>query len=220
MYSSKKIVLDFDGTIFRVFTNYDLHKLVEKIFVLLQGAQIEFTKDNDAFDAFDCVMNSKLPENTRKELLSQIDNWLKEAELEALPSGILIEGFAEFLKIAKKLSIDIAIVSNNSAECISSFLNYYDIRASIPIIGRNGLHPETMKPNTYMLEKMSRILKCENTEIIYVGDNYRDYQCATSFGCQFIGMTPTSVKKERLCQKAPNIMTVENFYELAAELWQ
>lgn len=220
MYSSKKIVLDFDGTIFRVFTNYDLHKLVEKIFDLLKGIQTDFTMDSDAFDAFNCVMNSELSENAKKELLYQIDNWLKEAELEALSSGIPIDGFFEFLDAAKKRSIDIAIVSNNSAECISAFFDYYNIDISIPIIGRNGVRPETMKPNTYMLEKMSRVLKCSNTEIIYVGDNYRDYECAVSFGCQFIGMTPTSAKKERLCQKVSNITTVDDFYELAIELWK
>ena len=219
MYSAKKIVLDFDGTIFRVFTNYDLKKVARKIYGLLSDYQTTFRTDSDAFDAFGSIMNADLPAAKKRQLLRQVDEWLIEAEMEALDSGILIDGFWEFVEAAKKKKIDIAIVSNNSAACIKEFLYRSNTEYTIPVLGRIGVHPERMKPDSYMMEEMSRILKCSNDEIIYVGDNHRDYECALRFRCQFIGMTPTPAKKERLHKKAPNITTVDDFFELMQMLW-
>lgn len=219
MHSSKKIVLDFDGTIFRVFTNYNLDNLVKKIYTLVKDYQISFDDNSDAFDVFGSIEESNLSDETKHMLLKTVDKWLIEAEKEALNTGVLVKGFFEFVEISRKRNVDIAIVSNNSAECIEKFLSNSPIDFSIPVLGRIGTKPQNMKPNIYMLKEMSKILNCSNEDIIFIGDNYRDYECATSFGCQFIGMTPTLSKKDKLCSKVKNIEIVNDFCELSSLLW-
>lgn len=215
MYSSKKIVLDFDGTIFRLFTNYNLQTLVDRIYELLKDYPTAFQKNSDVFDAFFDVLQANISKNEKIALLKQIDSWLIAAETEALKTGIPVNGFFEFLKLAKKSGTSVSIVSNNSVDCIKNFFDLFKVQLDIPVLGRAGTHPELMKPNTFMLEEISRMLNCDKDDVIFIGDNYRDYECASNFGCHFIGMTPTASKKERLCEKVGDLTTVNNFFELS-----
>ena len=98
-------VYDFDGTIYRLFANYDLKKLVNKIYTLTRNYDIHFTEENDAFDAFGIIMDSNISESVRVSLLEQIQKWFIEEELKAVGTGIQVEGFLEFLQLAKERGI-------------------------------------------------------------------------------------------------------------------
>ncbi|MBR5272714.1 MAG: HAD family hydrolase, partial [Clostridia bacterium] len=146
----------------------------------------------------------------------KIQIWFVEEEIKAIDSGIIIDGFTDFLDFASKNGKNIAIASNNSIDCIGVFLGKLGSEANkkyqIPVIGRDAQHPERMKPSTYMLEKVCQTNNWSRRDTLYVGDHPRDYECAMNFGCRFIGMTPTSAKKERLTKYNTTIITVDDFF--------
>ena len=133
----------------------------------------------------------------------------------------------EYLNSFLDYSITILNKSPNSVKeynyDLANFLKFMMIRFKltnetdldkIDIIGRIPNRPDLMKPNTYMLEESIKRLNCNKEEVIFIGDNSRDGECAYKFGCEFIALTPTKSKKERMLKKFPNINLVNDFYEL------
>ena len=218
MYHAKNIILDFDGTIFRVFANHKLDNLISRFCDLTSPYDLGFTEQNDSFDIFKLIERAELDRKSKKALLHQIGEWLVEEEIAALDSGILIDGFLDFLDFAFNNEKNIAIASNNSKECIEKFLERFapDIYQNSPfsLIGREEQHPERMKPSTYMLEELCKINDWSVSDTVYIGDHPRDYECAKAFGCRFIGMAPTPSKKERLIKYEPSVVAVNDFFEL------
>ena len=212
----RKIVLDFDGTICRLFANYDLNAATERVSALMKGYDIDFPVTLDPFDAFKYALEFAKP-HQKQELLLSLDEIITEAETEALGSRVIIEGFYDFLDFAKSENICIGIASNNSERCISAFLNRYCDDISIPIAGRNPLHPELMKPDAYILEKICNKMECSNKDVVFIGDNIRDYECAKNYDTDFIALTPTSKKYERIVENGLDINrinVVKDFFEL------
>lgn len=215
MYSSvKAIILDFDGTVFRLFTDaYDISKTTLALHDLLKKYGIDFSPERDVFESFYAVTSSDKDERTKEEILEQVDVLVSEAETEALDTGILTQGYDEFLKKAEKCGKILAVVSNNSAKCINKFLSDRKME-KIPVLGRIGTHPELMKPHVYLLKTMCEKLGLSKDEVIFIGDNPRDYQCAEKFGCRFIALTPTEKKKKRFVNSLPEVPLVDDFYGL------
>ena len=207
----KAIILDFDGTIFRLFTNTNLNNTVLELHNYLSQYDIDFSLDNDAFDAFKIAFECNNPK--KEEILLEVNKIITNVEIESIDKGILINGFFEFIDYVYNNDFKLIIASNNSKECILKFLSKHNLE-KIDIIGRIPNRPDLMKPNTYMLEESIKRLECSKEDVVFIGDNSRDGECAFEFGCDFIALTPTKSKKERMLKKYPNVMLVNDFFEL------
>lgn len=212
MHTRKKIILDFDGTIFRLFTNYDLGKEAIKLQEMFKQYDIDFDCNLDPFVAFNIALNTN--NHIKEEVLYKVNEIITKAEIAALDSGVLVPGFLEFIEFSNEFNFSVSVVSNNSKECIDEFFNRFFCNIKIPCIGRIWNKPQYMKPNTYLLETMCDKLHASNKDVIFIGDNPRDYECAIKFNCEFIGMAPTLAKKKRILENTSNIKVLSNFYEL------
>ena len=213
----RKIVLDFDGTVIRLFANCTLVTASHRIHGLLAENGVNFDTGRDVFDAFSCVLEAGLRAEDRERLLNEVDAIITEEELSALESGIVIDGFRDFLRRAKEENIAVGIASNNSAECIRHFLDTHAEGFDIPVVGREALHPELMKPHPHSLEQICAFLDCTADGIVFIGDNIRDYRCAENFGAEFIALTPTTAKRERIIANGldtDRVKIVTDFTEL------
>lgn len=213
----KAIVLDFDGTICRLFCNYNLNATKVELINLLSAYSVDFNMQNDAFDVFELIYNSDLGSIDKKNLLEKANEIIKHAEIDALSTGAEIAGFSDYLKWIEQNGFSLAIATNNSEECVKEFLNrYYKITDCI-VVGRNCQRPDLLKPHPYMLERMCELLNLSKKEICFIGDSIRDYSCAQKFGCDFIGLTPTQKKKEKLQALNGNFMIIDNYSELISK---
>lgn len=213
----KAVVLDFDGTVFRLFCNYNLDKTKIELMSMLNTYEVDFNMKNDVFDVFEKLFNSDLDSEVKTSLLEKVNEIVKCAEIDALNTGILIDGFSEFLDWIDSTKYSFAIASNNSEECVREFFCRYYNRMDCIVIGRNCQRPDLMKPHTYMLDKMCELLNLSRNEICFVGDSVRDYRAALAFGCDFIGMAQTSKKKEKLQVRKEKCLIVENYIELISK---
>ena len=215
MHLKKQIILDFDGTVCKLFENYSLESVKREIAATVSKYGIDFSQGNDAFDIFNVLKSADIEESKRDFLLSKVDTLLTEAENGAAENCGAIDGFLDFLEWAKKCGKTVSFASNNSESCIKAYLARHKVTGDIKIVGRIGTHPELMKPNPYVLEKACEMLGCKSSDAVFIGDHPRDYECAKSFNTSFIGMVPTESKRSRMEAYAKTIPLANDFYDLA-----
>lgn len=213
------LILDFDGTICRLFENYNLEGTKQILISVMNSNGFELEEVGDCFDVFKIICNQYLTDfEKRKQILLTVDKIITEAECEAVENCIPVEYFEMLNQEYENNNIGLAIASNNSARCISKYLRINGYNMEIPIIGRDGVHPEHMKPDAWTINEALKILGIKSDEGIFVGDTINDYMAAQTANMKFIGMVPTQKKKERLFKFNKTIMAVDNYKELLAVL--
>lgn len=213
----KAIILDFDGTIVRLFEKYDLDKTKEKLRSSLCQYGVDFSMSQDCFEIFNsistqlaCCIDRK---NAALELANEI---IVSAECEAIYTGIEVNGFLRFLSECKRNGMLIGIASNNSVDCIVHYLEQKGVSLDIPIAGRDVFHVERMKPNPSTIIQIMHSLDVNIDDTLFVGDTVTDYLCAKQLGMRFIGMVPTDRKRYRLKNECSGVQLVQDFDELGS----
>lgn len=213
------LVFDFDGTMCRLFKNYNLSQVVEELHEKMKSYGFDYPLDKDAFEIFEFIGAQKtLTVEQKTELYVEMNAVLVSAETEAVKSCELVNGVAEVLPALKKSGYKIGVATNNSRECVSSFLDLYCGGLDIPVVGRSGSNPELMKPNSWSLTEVLKDMNCAIKNAIFFGDNRRDYECALNADCKFVGIAPTEKKLKRLQLLKPAIEILPDFYALREKL--
>lgn len=208
------IVFDFDGTIIRLFENYNLEKIMQQMKSSLSEIGLPLENIIDVFDVYEKIIPIKNIKS-RDKALSIANTVLTAAEEEAVASGIIIDGAIEVLQILSEMRLPLGVVTNNSKECVRTFFELYSNNSLfVPVVGRVEESPELMKPNIWPLQKMSIILDCDIERVLFVGDSLRDFECAKKAQCYFCAMAPTIKKESRMLKHCDRKNIVHNFYEL------
>lgn len=209
------IVFDFDGTMCRLFKNYNLNKVVLSLNNRMKKYGIDFSTESDAFDVFsEVIRQTGDGSETREKALLDADQILTDAEIEAISTGELVMGVEIAMPFLIKAGFPIGIATNNSVQCVKTFMQRICPSTIIPIVGRVGTKPELMKPNTWSILEVLKELNQLPENTIFVGDTQRDYFSAISAGCEFIGMAPTDSKRQRLLDLLSESDIVSDFNEL------
>ncbi len=208
------IVFDFDGTMCRLFVHYDLNKTVSIMQTRMQAYGIDFCEKLDAFDVFSEIEKQTSDLDDVRELaFFEADRILTLAEIEAASTGECVEGVVEVLTKLLDKGVKIGIATNNSEECVKTFLMRFFSNLTIPIVGRIGNKPWLMKPNKWTLIETSKRLNCSVNDLLFIGDTKRDYECSRIVGCGFLGMASTRTKEEKLSELCGSNI-IHNYYEL------
>lgn len=208
------IIFDFDGTMCRLFKNYDLSSVVRSMQTEMRPFGVAFSLSSDAFDVFAEILRQTDDGNARKEALSRADEILTRAEIEAVETGEAVPGVEAAMSFFYCNHYNFGISTNNSEACVRAFLKKYCQGISIPVIGRQGNRPELMKPNTWSLDRAIEIFSATPQDTVFVGDTERDYQCAKRVGCRFIGMAATERKRQKLSALLTEEFIASDYYEL------
>ena len=208
------LILDFDGTMCRLFKNYDLASVVKSLQIAMRAFGVDFSLSSDAFDVFAEVVRQVEDPCRREEALSFADNILTKAEIEAAETGDPVPGVEAAMSFLYRNHYRVGISTNNSEACVRVFLGKYCQAIPIPVIGRHGTKPELMKPNTWSLKRAIGELAGDPGSTIFIGDTERDYQCALKVGCRFWGMAPTEKKREKLSALLSEERLLTDYYDL------
>ena len=209
------LVFDFDGTLCRLFKNYNLNGVTVELHNRMQRYGFDFSLDRDAFDIFAFINAQKnLSEAGKTKLLIEMDRVLTAAEVEAVKSCEPVNGVSKILSLLKEAGYILGVATNNSYTCVHDFLKLYCGGLEVPIVGRVGSNPELMKPNPWSLIEVLKKMNCNIKHAVFFGDTQRDYECSLNADCKFIGVAPTQKKRERLQLLKPKIEIVTDFYEL------
>lgn len=209
------LIFDFDGTICFLFKNYALHHTALTLHESMKRYGVRFDADRDAFDVFEeILLQTTAQSNARQQALMDANHILTCAEIEAIRTAEPVKGFVEIFPTILKAGMPIGVATNNSSPCVQAYIKRYFPQADLPIVGRNGLHPEWMKPNPWSIFTVLQEMRCDAEHAVLIGDTQRDYDAALNAGCQFIGLASTKVKEQRLSQVLTNQKMVHDFDEL------
>lgn len=194
----ESVILDFDGTMCLLFQNHDLAATRHRMREELGRLSIDFDEALDAFDAFDAVLAQAADRpKERAEALLRADEILSDAEVAAAGTGPAVAGVAEAVDFWRGAGYRVGVATNNSARAVNAFLERMSIDP-LPVVGRDGAHPERLKPSTWSVERVLELMGGRPETTVFVGDTRRDYETSLRAGCAFLGMVPTERKRARL----------------------
>lgn len=210
----ESVILDFDGTMCLLFQNHDLAATRHRMREELGRLSIDFDEALDAFDAFDAVLAQTADRpKERAEALLRADEILSDAEVAAAGTGPAVAGVAEAVDFWRGAGYRVGVATNNSARAVGAFLERTSI-GPLPVVGRDGAHPERLKPNTWSVDRVLELMGGRPETTVFVGDTRRDFETSLRAGCTFIGMVPTERKRVRLGAAVDEGLMARDYPEL------
>lgn len=92
----------------------------------------------------------------------------------------------------------VAIVTNNSPECVARFLERWGLGGFAPVVGRRSDRLAQMKPAPDYLTEALALLSAEAGRARFVGDSLSDVQAGKAAGVPVVGFAKNASRAEAL----------------------
>jgi phosphoglycolate phosphatase len=198
------ILLDFDGPVCNLFrgqlTGAAVVERLAAIVIdsgLCRREQIPATEDS--------LQVLRLAHQLDLELANEVNTALAQAEIEAAQTAPPTRHAAEFIRTATQSGRGLAIVSNNSAGAIETFLNAHNLAVDV-IVGRADADPSHLKPSSYLLHRAIAELASEPSRCTLIGDSASDIIAALSLDIASIGYANTPAKSVALTDAGADVV--------------
>ncbi|MFD8690794.1 HAD family hydrolase [Streptomyces sp. NPDC059651] len=189
------VQFDFDGPICDVFAGRDAAGVACELAEIVARQAPDLAQQAKETDDFMEVHRLSLRGGTT--LLAAVEGALTAAEVEAVGiAGPPIPGAVHALRAAHSTGRRVAIVSNNSAECVKVFLALHGLEEFVhEVVGRPELNPTLMKPSAHPLLFASAALGVAPKHSVLVGDSVTDVEAAKAAGMGVIGFANKAPKR-------------------------
>ncbi|MCX4693301.1 HAD family hydrolase [Streptomyces sp. NBC_01408] len=196
--ASRAVLFDFDGPICDVFRGLPAPGVAEELADLVAQHAPHLGERAGATD--DPMEVHRISREGGTTLLGVVEDALTAAELRAVKvAGPPVEGAVQALHAARDAKCHIAVVSNNSADCVIEFLAINGLAGVVDeVIGRPSLRPDLMKPAPYPLLTAASALGVEPAETVLIGDAVTDVEAARAAGARSIGFANKLPKRSTL----------------------
>lgn len=204
---ARALLLDFDGPVCSVFAGIPAAVVADQLrTVLADGGRTDLPEPvATSSDPFDVL--------TYATSLSDEDGRHVEAaftahEVEAITTAAPTEGAHELIQAWHESGRPIAIVSNNSAAAISSYLDFHALRPLIDAVAaRETADARLLKPSPYLVTEAFRALDVVPERCVLVGDSVSDVEAARAAGVRSIGYANKPGKGEKLVSAGADAIT-------------
>ncbi|MCK9792909.1 HAD hydrolase-like protein [Isoptericola sp. 4D.3] len=142
------------------------------------------------------------------DALPAVEAICTDAEVEAARTSQPTEGAHELITALDEAGVPIVIVTNNSADAASTYLDRFDLAGRIRgIVGRPEGRPDLLKPDTHMVKKALRIARVEAGDATLVGDSVSDVQVAHAAGARSLGYAKNPRRGAELAAAGADALT-------------
>ncbi|MGW8505182.1 HAD family hydrolase [Streptomyces sp. CLCI03] len=192
--TSKAILFDFDGPICDVFRGLPAPGIAEELADLLSTLAPALAAAARSTD--DPMEVHRLSEQGGGSVLAAVEGALTAAEVRAVKvAGSPTVGSVQALHAARDAGQHVAIVSNNSTECVREYLALHGIVGVVDeIIGRPTLRPDLMKPSPHLLRTAASAFGVAPGTAVLVGDSVTDIEAAHAAGARSVGYANKETK--------------------------
>lgn len=212
---TRHLLLDFDGPICSIFAGLPAATVADRLRKLFgDHAQlpddIALTPDPIEVFAYAATIG--------EDLAARVETEMTDQELAAVATAAPTPYVHEVVTACQNSGRSVAVVSNNSAAAVHSYLARHglDDRISL-VVARTNHDPALLKPSPHLITQAVDALNAEPGECTLVGDSVTDVQGARLAGVQSIGYANKPGKRERLTAAgAPAI--VNSLADLALRL--
>ncbi|MFI8385818.1 HAD family hydrolase [Streptomyces sp. NPDC085540] len=204
---ARVVFFDFDGPICDVFAGLPAPEVAKQLTALL-AAQDE-TAGAKAAETDDPIEVMRIAHEVDAELGQKVEQALTAAEVEAVAvAGPPTSGAVEALQSVRSSGRAVAVVSNNSAECVRSFLEAHGLGGYVErVIGRPVGQPHLMKPNPFPLIGAAEQMQMDITLCALIGDSLTDVQAAHAAGATVIAYANKPHKADLFAEARADAIT-------------
>ncbi|MFP3117717.1 HAD family hydrolase [Streptomyces sp. Iso 434] len=184
---ARVLLFDFDGPICDVFAGVPAPQVAKELITLV--AAEDEAAGTRAAETDDPIEVLRIAHESDPVLGQEVEKALTAAEVRAVGvAGQPTPGSTAALQAARSSGYPVAVVSNNSAECVTAFLERHALDQYVMhVVGRPSDRPHLMKPNPYPLIEAAEQMHVDVTSCALIGDSVTDIQAAHSAGSTAIG---------------------------------
>ncbi|MEV0781883.1 HAD family hydrolase [Streptomyces sp. NPDC050423] len=204
---ARVLLFDFDGPICDVFAGLPAPQVAREL-TRLVAAESE-AAGAKAAETSDPIEVLGIAHEASVALGQKIEQALTTAEIRAVDvAGEPTPGSVAALRAAKESSRGVAVVSNNSTQCVRAFLDRHGLGGYVAeIVGRPSEQPHLMKPNPYPLIHAAGLMQVDVSACALIGDSLTDIQAAHAAGASVIGYANKPNKAEAFVSLGANAIT-------------
>jgi beta-phosphoglucomutase-like phosphatase (HAD superfamily) len=205
--NARVVLFDFDGPICDVFAGLSAPQVAKELTELLaaknKAAGTEAARTDDPIEVLRVAHAADIL------LGREIERALTAAEVRAVAvAGQPTPGAVAALKAARSAGRGVAVVSNNSAECVKHFLGLHSLDEYVTrIVGRPAEQPHLMKPNPYPLITAAEQMHTDVTSCTLIGDSVTDIQAAHAAGATAVGYANKPHKLAAFAELKADVVT-------------
>ncbi|TQJ24319.1 HAD superfamily hydrolase (TIGR01509 family) [Micromonospora sp. A202] len=195
---ARVVLLDFDGPVCKVFAQHSASTVAHELRRLLIDQAVTLPPDILAERDPLAVLRFTATVG-RPAVVRLVDEALSREEITAARTAEPTPYGREVIVAAQQTGRRVAVVSNNSAASVHTYLNTRRLTSYVhPVIGRPIANPERMKPDPASVLDAIRELRAEPAACVLVGDSLSDIEAAHAAGVAAIGYANKPGKRERL----------------------
>ena len=197
------LLLDFDGPICAIFAGRPARTVVLDLLDLLaaDGTQVAAPVAN-AKDPFDVL---RYAATISTELSRRVEAQLRANEVEAARTAAPTPHATDIIDTWRTASRPVAIVSNNSAHAVTTYLSDHDIDVD-HVAARTSADPSLLKPSPHLITRAIRVLDAQPTGCALVGDSRTDITAARLAGVASVGYANKPGKHRTLADAGADVI--------------
>ncbi|WP_091425927.1 HAD family hydrolase [Micromonospora tulbaghiae] len=190
------VLLDFDGPVCSIFAGYPAPHVAAELVDVLRGCGVDVPPDL-ASEPDPLEVLRRIGAAGDRGLTRAVEKALCAAERLAAESAEPTPYGREVIVAARQAGLPVAVVSNNSASAITSYLTAHRLAGYVsPVVGRAYAEPARMKPNPEPVMKAVRALGKAPNRCVLVGDSLSDIEGAHAAGVLAIGYANRPTKAD------------------------
>ncbi|MEV0445058.1 HAD family hydrolase [Streptomyces spectabilis] len=203
--TTQGVLFDFDGPVCEVFAGIPASEVARSLVGVMHQFNPELSEKMEGMDFMDAL---RISPQGGLDALRAVEDRLIEAELAAVKvAGEPTPGAVASLEAARASGRSVAIVSNNSAECVREFLTYHGITPLVQeVVGRPAYEPHRMKPSPHSLLVAATRLSTPPERCTLVGDSVSDVQAAIAAEAMSIGYANRAGKESSLAKAGADVV--------------
>ncbi|TCB89252.1 HAD family phosphatase [Micromonospora zingiberis] len=191
------LLLDFDGPVCSIFAGYPAPQVAAELVDVLRRLRVEVPPDLASEpDPLEVLRRTGAVGD--QGVTRAIEDALCAAEIRAVETAEPTPYGREVIVAARQAGVPVAVVSNNSAVAVSTYLVAHRLAGYVsPIVGRSYADPDRMKPNPAPILQAVNALGTTAGRCVLIGDSLSDIDGAGAAGVRSIGYANRSAKAER-----------------------
>ncbi|MEC3974578.1 HAD family hydrolase [Amycolatopsis sp. H20-H5] len=183
-------MLDFDGPVCSVFSNFSPHAVARELRACLTLDTAPET--NEPFELLRYVARHEPSAAVRAE------SELARLETVAVRTAVPTPGAGAVLRHFAASSRPVVIVSNNSSSAVRAYLSLHGLAHLVAgVSSRTGPEPGLLKPHPYLLQRAAEMVSATTNDCLMVGDSATDIEAAHAAGSLSVGYANKPGKRER-----------------------
>ncbi|MDX3657950.1 HAD family phosphatase [Streptomyces sp. ID05-26A] len=185
--NTEALLLDFDGPVCSVFSGFPAPVVADQLRAVLSESAFsslpaEIETSEDPFDVFKHA--ARIGENEAR----YVESALRAHEVEAVQTAEPTPYSHQLIKQWSAIGRPMAIVSNNSAEAVSIYLEIHGLTDCVTgVVSRTSSDPGLLKPNPHLVSMAVQLLNRAPENCTLVGDSSSDMDAANSAKVAAIG---------------------------------